>query len=229
MSPPPPPQGQDLVVRRYIPPSCSTRDSLLALSAANKHRWRVFPPPKRPEQRPALRGTVASSESRGSTPSLRSRTDQQRSERSDQRLSVSREAISSPGSRSREGTLESSLLGEPPEPAPPDNERFPSGYRGETRLEGGWLDYACGPSISLRIAYHSHLHDARPGPRGRPHPNTLLVDVDAPTVLFRVFGSFGRDLLALKVSSRLETAILASLLFPNELITFSCVILESDQ
>ena len=218
MSPYLPSQGQDVVVRRYIPPSCSTRDSLLALSSSNKHRWRVFPPPKQPEQRPPWRGTVASSESRGSTPSVRSRTDQ----RSDQRLSVSREAISSPGTQSREATLES--LVEPLEPELADNEHFPGGYRGETRHESGWLDYACGPSISINITYHSHLHDVKPDPRGRPHPNALVVDVDAPTVLFRVFGSFGRDLLALKVclvgGSCILVYFVVSLRLPNELITY---------
>ena len=35
-------QGQNVVVRHYIPPSSSSREAILALSAANKYRWRVM-------------------------------------------------------------------------------------------------------------------------------------------------------------------------------------------
>jgi len=33
-------QGQSLALRRYVPPSCTTKDSIFALSSVNKHRWR---------------------------------------------------------------------------------------------------------------------------------------------------------------------------------------------
>lgn len=35
-------KGQSLVVRRYLPPSCSTRKSVVNMAAANRQRWR-FP------------------------------------------------------------------------------------------------------------------------------------------------------------------------------------------
>ena len=84
-----------------------------------------------------------------------------------------------------------------------DNEQFPMGYRNETQYEKGWLDIACGPSITIDITYCSHAHDVRPGKDAKLKPNLLVVDIDAPTVLLRVFGSLARDLLALKVSTQL--------------------------
>ena len=33
-------QGQNLALRRYVPPSCTTKESIFALSSINKHRWR---------------------------------------------------------------------------------------------------------------------------------------------------------------------------------------------
>ena len=82
-----------------------------------------------------------------------------------------------------------------------DHEFFPMGYRGETKYESGWLDIACGSSISISINYHSHNHDPRTGKDMRQVPNVLNVDIDAPTVVLRVFGCLARDLLALKVCS----------------------------
>ena len=75
------------------------------------------------------------------------------------------------------------------------------GYRGETKYESGWLDIACGSSISININYHSHNHDPRTGKDMRQVPNVLNVDIDAPTVVLRVFGCLARDLLAVKVCS----------------------------
>ena len=80
-----------------------------------------------------------------------------------------------------------------------DTEVFPMGFRGTTLYEEGWLDIGCGPSLSITINYSSHIHDTRPGPCTSMMPNVLTVDVDAPTVLLRVFGCLARDLLALKV------------------------------
>ena len=34
-------QGHDIVVRRYVSPSCGSRESLYALSTSNRYRWRV--------------------------------------------------------------------------------------------------------------------------------------------------------------------------------------------
>ena len=80
-----------------------------------------------------------------------------------------------------------------------DKELFPMGYCGVTRLEDGWIDLACGPSISIAINYQSHNHDVHPGHSTPLSPNVLNIDIDAPIVLLRVFGCLGRDLLALKV------------------------------
>ncbi|XP_065883206.1 bridge-like lipid transfer protein family member 1 [Dysidea avara] len=33
-------EGQNLALRRYVPPSCTTKESIFALSSINKHRWR---------------------------------------------------------------------------------------------------------------------------------------------------------------------------------------------
>ena len=72
------------------------------------------------------------------------------------------------------------------------------GYRGVTKYKDGWLDFASGPSISIAIDYTSHAHNTEPGECTKLHPNVLNIDVDAPVVLFRVFGCLARDLLALK-------------------------------
>lgn len=82
----------------------------------------------------------------------------------------------------------------------PDTQRFPMGYCGVTKLESGWIDLACGPSISIIIEYSSRNHDIKKGSSTPLIPNLLNIDIDAPVVLLRVFGSLGRDLLALKVT-----------------------------
>ena len=131
-------QGQNMVVRHFVAPSNSAREAILALSAANKYRWRVL---------------EASS--------------------SEERLGVQ--------------TAETKEA--------ENKEAFPMGYRGHTNLEDGWIDLACGPSISLNIGYVSRAHHT-----DRALPNSLQVNINAPTVLLRVFGFLATDLLALKVS-----------------------------
>ena len=122
-----------MVVRHHLPPSLSAREAVLALSAANKHRWRVLP-----TEQPQI-----------------------------------------------------------PRSSEADNkETFPMGYRGHTLLEDGWVDLACGPSISLTIDYVGHTHHAN-----LFLPNSMHIDISAPSVLLRVFGFLTTDLLALKVSS----------------------------
>ena len=73
-------------------------------------------------------------------------------------------------------------------------EAFPMGYRGHTHIEDGWVDLACGPKISLDIKYVSRNHHS-----DYALPNTMHVDINAPTVLLRVFGFLATDLLGLKV------------------------------
>ena len=126
-----------MVVRHFVAPSNSVCEAILALSAANKYRWRVL--------------EVSSSEVSGV------------------QVAEAKEVE--------------------------NRETFPMGYRGHTHLEDGWIDLACGPSISLNIGYVSHAHHT-----DQALPNSLQVDIDAPTVLLRVFGFLATDLLALKVS-----------------------------
>ena len=249
-------QGQNIVVRRFLPPSSSTRDSLLSLSSEHKHRWRVLAPPSSPP-------TKKASKSKSSSPSQRSKLTVSKgsslagSERTldkDKELNQSSEHVitapvllspsqeptptlgkggglgTAPGAGRHQIvsgiTLETSLggsgslleeqggtegeggdeegvsgneLGGAAPGGLQDNELFPMGYRGVTRRESGWIDLACGPSISITIDYHSHNHDVRRGHHTPLTPNLLNIDVDAPVVLLRVFGCLGRDLLALKV------------------------------
>lgn len=80
-----------------------------------------------------------------------------------------------------------------------DRECFPMGSCESTLYERGWLDLACGPSISIEIDYCGHGHNPKPGQHIPLLPSQLHVDITAPVVLLRVFGCLARDLLALKV------------------------------
>lgn len=81
-----------------------------------------------------------------------------------------------------------------------DKECFPMGSRDSTQYDKGWLDIACGPTITIDIDYTSHHHDPNAGDHTPLLPNVLCVNVDAPVALIRVFGTLARDLLGLKVS-----------------------------
>ena len=254
-------QGQNIVVRRYLPPSSSTRDSILSLSSENKHRWRVLAPPTSPPTKKA-----SPSKSKSSSPSQRSKLtvskgsslggsertldkDKETNQLSEHvitapvLLSPSQEPTPKLGGGATVGgrhqivsgiTIETSLggsgsllegqgateveigggedeetsgnelLGGAAPGGLQDNELFPMGYRGITKREGGWIDLACGPSISIAIDYHSHNHDVGRGHSTPLHPNLLNIDIDTPIVLLRVFGCLGRDLLALKVKQILS-------------------------
>ncbi len=80
-----------------------------------------------------------------------------------------------------------------------DKECFPMGSRDSTLYERGWLDIACGPSISIEIDYFGHRHNPSGGQHTPLLPNQLQVDIESPVVLLRVFGCLARDLLGLKV------------------------------
>lgn len=213
-------QGQNIVVRHYSPPSCSTRESLFALSSSNKHRWRVLEckeepkQPKEDKQHPGDKCTTASS-----TPSVRSKLDisiltlDSDKDKDKESLGAATPKFGrTPGTKlltgdgasaistSHEEQLQQANVPDTQPEKPMDHELFPMGYRGETKYESGWLDIACGPSISISITYYSHHHDDRPGKHVRQMPNVLNIDVDVPTVLLRVLGCLARDLLALKVS-----------------------------
>ena len=232
-----------MVVRRYLPPSSSTRDSILSLSSQNKYRWRVLPRPPSP----APLKKMAKSKSSTSSPSERSKLTISKdsslggSERTlDKHMAPSDEHVitapvvpssleptpklgtkSSPRHQIVSGiTVETSLGsgsivsqevegqredqedgGERMSGKDEDTELFPMGYCGVTKRDNGWIDLACGPSISIVINYKSHNHDVKPGVSTPLTPNLLNIDIDAPVVLLRVFGCLGRDLLALKVNS----------------------------
>ena len=235
-----------MVVRRYLPLSSSTRDSILSLSAENKYRWRVLPHPPSPV--PSKKATKSKSST--SSPSQRSklttskgsslagseRTLDKEANQSDEHV-ITAPAVSSsleptpklgikssPRHQIVSGITVETSLGSESIPSQEveghcegedevgerthandgdeelrETELFPMGYCGVTKLENGWVDLACGPSISIAIDYSSHRHDVRPGTSTPLTPNVLHIDVEVPVVLLRVFGSLGRDLLALKV------------------------------
>ena len=70
-------QGENIVVRHYSPPSCSTRESLFALSSSNKHRWRILEFKEEPKQQKEDKhpGDKSTTWSACSTPSVRSKLD----------------------------------------------------------------------------------------------------------------------------------------------------------
>ena len=237
-----------MVVRRYLPPSSSTRDSILSLSAENKYRWRVLPRP--PSPAPSKKATKSKSST--SSPSQRSKLTTSKgsslagSERTlDKEINQSDEHVitapvvsssleptpkldikSSPRHQILSGVTVETSIGSGSIPSQEvdgqgegvdevgevaqvneellETELFPMGYCGVTKLDSGWIDLACGPSISIAIDYSSHSHDVRPGMSTPLTPNVLHIDVDVPVVLLRVFGSLGRDLLALKVITTMD-------------------------
>ena len=240
-----------MVVRRYLPPSSSSRDSILSLSAENKYRWRVLPHPPSPvpSKKTAKSKSSTSSPSQRSKPTISKGSSLAGSERTlDKEMGQADEHVitapvvsssleptpklgvkTSPRHQIVSGITVETSLGSGSIPSQEvegqregddevgegmnanegdeevrDTELFPMGYCGVTKLDNGWIDLACGPSISIVIDYNSHNHDVRPGTSTPFTPNVLHIDIDAPVVLLRVFGCLGRDLLALKVSSTMS-------------------------
>jgi hypothetical protein len=220
--------GQNIVARQYIPPSCSTRESIFALSSSNNHRWRVMEFREDPVQSGGKQEPLPSA---ASTHSLQSRA--AASKESSQTLDSHRDSgevlvpQQQQGSKGKHHAQASDFWAgdgasvgmsgsqdevsvRPAEKSlddvttdampeePPQNEFFPMGCRVETHYENGWLDFACGPSIFIGVTYQSHFHDVEPGSDSSMKPNVLKVEADIPTVLLRVFGHLGRMLLALK-------------------------------
>ena len=230
-------QGHDLVVRHYCPPSSVSRESLFALSSANRYRWRtmerplpVTPPPlvkAKPEA--SFSNTDSYNMSLASQPVMTSLASTQASAQASIRSDPLDTAPLTVTSLSEEHIITAPIIGGmvPPDrstpspvqhtPASPaaveggeeeeeeegallDKECFPMGSRDSTRYDMGWLDIACGPTITIDIDYSSHHHDPNTGDHTPLLPNVLRVNVDAPVALIRVFGSLARDLLGLKVS-----------------------------
>ena len=189
------------MVRHYVPPSSTSRESLFALSAANRHRWRTMPNKGLEEEIPANADPCLVSDA-SPVPV-----------QSNEHLSTSSlpHVITAPiiGSADNFPGLSPSPPPAPsPVPANPvaneremvDKECFPMGSCETTLYERGWLDIGCGPDISITVEYSSHQHNPSCGDHTPLLPNVLRVDIDAPIVLIRVFGSLARDLLGLKVS-----------------------------
>lgn len=83
---------------------------------------------------------------------------------------------------------------------PPKTKTFPMGCCLTTSHNNGWLDIGCGPEITIEITYRGHNSDMRHvSSGGAMNPSQMFVDINAPQVLLRVFGTLARDLLSLKV------------------------------
>ncbi len=118
------------------------------------------------------------------------------------------------------------------------NEFFPMGYRSETQYEEGWLDIGCGPDLTIKISYHGHNYDPAYLPdhahsqegseeEKRLVPNEVSVEVEASSVLLRVFGSLAKDLVALKVSILLSIFSVYSLYIVSIFLNmsgYSCIL-----
>ena len=220
-------QGHNIVVRRYFPPSSATRECAFALSSANRDRWRIMEPPedRSPHSYHPLTRSMSQPiepllpfsqrERSGSGSGLIDKEEFIRTHRrrgSEPLLSHSQvrhvPLVPKYDSGLMEGITEESdeqLDGQRiVSPVKVSNrELFPMGYRSETLYDAGWLDLGCGPSITIDITYLGHNSDATHEEEGSKNknmvPSLLKVEVDAPCVLLRVFGSLARDLLALKV------------------------------
>jgi hypothetical protein len=134
-------QGENLVLRKYLPPSCSTKQSVFSLSSANRKRWRWL--------------------------DSHTRTDS----------SVHCNVTDS------------------------DHERFPIGCCISTHYEDGWLDLGAGGGITIEAHYVSKRNDDldRKIPQGiTPPPNTVSVAIVIDKPILRVFGSLGKEILAIK-------------------------------
>lgn len=207
-------QGQNVVVRKFIPAHSSTKESIFALSSSNKHRWRLLEhmqtnfPEELSTSNPSTK-TIKSKTISGScspSPHVKNFTNSGSLETErggggggvahlrraatdlimevEQSDSVKNDAV--PG----------------PHPAEDSRECFPMGYRGETRYKDGWIDFACGPTISISVTYASHQQDMEcvvAGNVQRQAPSVMNVEIGAPVVMLRVFGFLAPVILAIKV------------------------------
>lgn len=208
------------MIRRYVPPSCTTRKSLFALSSTNKHRWRPLKMTNEGISRettshsqPRAAASVTDKDAGKDVPTLKTTSKHSRLDRTTSHVITApiirdKATPNSPHlfprltpTKAPKGPMPDHFvphLNSHPEPCLPDREEIPMGYRGVTKYKDGWLDFASGPSISIVIDYSSHTHFIEPGECTKLHPNILNIDIDAPIVSFRVFGFLARDLLALK-------------------------------
>ena len=210
-------QGHNMVVRRYYPPSSMSKQSVFKLSSCNRSRWRLMDPPEDrtlSNTQPLLRSMSQPIEPYQQPHRTRSGSGSKMTDESGfQRLHRRRgseplmtlaqvhclpmegivEETEELESNTRQKSFLSSLIS--------NRELFPMGHRSNTLYQSGWVDLGCGPSISIDVVYCSHNSDVKHvKTNSRMIPSILKIDVNAPSVLIRVFGSLARDLLALKVS-----------------------------
>ena len=200
------------MVRKFIPASSSTKESTFALSASNKHRWRVM------ECVQASSPAEDLSTSNPSTKTLKSKTISGSSYSPSSRIKNVTNSVSLEVERDatrREAAAATGLvmevvqnesvtndMGTGTQPVEDSKECFPMGYRGETRYEDGWIDFACGPTIDIVVTFESHLHDTErvmAGNELRQAPSVMNVEIGAPVVMLRVFGFLAPVILAIKV------------------------------
>ena len=220
-------QGNNIAVRRYVSPSCASKESLYALSASNKYRWRVpdvatspietktlsqvsqtFSPPSGCQRQESVDSTIASSRSRESSRETWKTANVQRQYSGKPSLSRSQaarssfsegEALTEEDILSPDLAVEQEVSRESTDGGSWNNEFYPMGYCCVTQYEQGWLDLGCGDSITIDINYFGHNHDPSVDSKGRQTPSEVRVEIDAPVVYLRVYGFFARDLLCLKV------------------------------
>ena len=177
-----------MVVRRYIPPSSSTKESLFALCESNKQRWRIMDPPveRSPELPLRLMRSVSqpiepiqtkfcpldvvSSHSDGSSgfgaEEFKSTHIRRGSEPLLPLLNMPKSSISdafgmqSPAKHCEEQVDEKlKAKQEHGLNGIESHEHFPMGSRDLTLPELGWLDLACAPSINIDVIYQGHNSD----------------------------------------------------------------------
>lgn len=190
-------QGQNIVVRRYFPPSCVFKESVFALSSCSEDRWRLMEPPDVQTLHPLTRSASQPIEPYQSKRAKSGdRIEKPEFKKTHRRLG-SEPVVSNVGIHKKALGRNSESVKEKP-----SSKKFPMGCCMSTSYEAGWLDLGCGPSITIDVVFHNHNSDMTHVPlKERMVSSQIIVNVDIPCVLLRVFGTLARDLLALKVNN----------------------------
>ena len=185
-------------MRRYFSPSSVSKESVFALSSVHKKRWRIINPS---ELQPVYSLTRSASQpikpydaevniadhnvEKGATTFKKAH----RRRGSEPLVSHSQKYIKHDFDCEKQNTeLQNG------------NESYPMGCCSTTFYKDGWLDICCGPEITINITYNGHNSDmSHVGSSDDMVPSQVLIDINAPQVLLRVFGTLARDLLSLKV------------------------------
>ncbi|XP_019853101.1 PREDICTED: uncharacterized protein KIAA1109-like isoform X3 [Amphimedon queenslandica] len=189
--------GKNIVVRRYFSPSSVSKESVFALSSVHKKRWRIINPS---ELHPVYSLTRSASQpikpcdaevnivDRNIEKGTTSFKKAHRRRGSEPLVSHSQKYMKHDFDYDKQNTeLQNG------------NESFPMGCCLTTFYKDGWLDICCGPEITINITYNGHNSDmSHVGSSNDMVPSQVLIDINAPQVLLRVFGTLARDLLSLK-------------------------------